>query len=204
MEKDDIKNTWEKYDQHLSQNLRVDEDKLRNSCLFESKEQMDYPFVSEKVELYGNILVATIVLVLSLRLADDLKYLLFGLIVVAIGVVFTRMAIKKIKLLKRINYYNTPIVKLQRELAFTKLRIHKMRKVEMVLFPLYLIALMPITSATLHGADPFENIIMFVVKAAGALILAYIGVFLIHKYLYDKRFKKVEQLIRRIKEFEQE
>ena len=204
MEKDDIKNIWEKYDQHLSHNLRLDEDTLRENLFSEMKEQIEYPYVSEKVDLSGNILVTTIALVLSLRLADDLRYLALGLVIVAIGAIFASLTLKKIKLLKRINSLNSPIVKLQLELASTKHRILRMRKLELALFPLYLISFIPIVAATFRGVDLFENITMFIVQAIGALILAYLIVFMIHKHLYDKRFKKAEQLINRLKEFERE
>jgi len=204
MEMDDLKYTWEEYDQHLSQKLQVNEEKIRNSNLFETQEQMEYPLVSEKVDLYGNILVTTILLVLALRLADDLRFLALGLIIAAIGVVYATLSLKKIKLLNRINYFHSPIVKLQLELASTKRRILKMRKLEMALFPLYLVSLIPITAATFRGADLFQDTTMFIAQAAGALILASLGVFLIYKYLYDKRFKKAEELISRLKAFEKE
>ena len=204
MEKDDIKNIWEKYDEHLSHNLRLDEDKLRKNLFSEMKEQVEYPYVSEKVDLSGNIVVTTIALVLSLRLADDLRYLALGLIIVAIGAVYASSSLKKIKLLKRINSFNLPIVKLQLELASTKQRILRLRKMEMALFPLYLISIIPLVAATFRGVDLFAYLGMFLIQAILALILAYLIVFMIHKHLYDKRFKKAEQLITRLKEFERE
>ncbi len=204
MELNDLKNSWENYDRKLKQNLRVDEEKLRVANLDKSKDEMEYPYISELVELIGGFLVTSFIIVLSLRVSDKPEYSLPALLTIIIGIIYMGFSFQKFKLLKRVNYFSSPIVKLQHELAFIKMRILKFRKIEMLLFPLYILPLTPLTSKALFGIDIYSNIPLFAVKAITTLGIAYFIIFLIHKHLYDKRFKKVEGFIKRLKEFEKE
>ena len=204
MEPDDIKNAWAKYDQSLAKNLRIDEQSLRMVNLDRTKDQMEYPYVSEMVELIGGALVGIAVIVMSLNLKDYPIYLLLGLMAVLVGSIYIRNALVKIGLLKRVSYYDTPVVKLQGELALIKKRILKFRKTELLIFPLYVLSLAALISKTFYNVDVFGDVTLFVWKFAGALGVAYLIVFLIHKNLYNKRFKEVEKIIARLKEFEKE
>ncbi|TVQ85930.1 MAG: hypothetical protein EA393_13060 [Bacteroidetes bacterium] len=204
MEPDDIKNTWAQYDQSLTSKLRIDEESLRIVNLDRTKDQMEYPYISEMVELIGGALVAAAVVVMSIRLKEEPIYLLLGLIGVLVGLLYIKFAVKKIILLKQVNYYDTPVVKLQAELARIKKRILKFRKTELLLFPLYLLPLAALTSKTFYNLDVFSNLTQFAGKFAVALGVAYLIVLLIHKHLYDKRIKDVEKIIARLKEFEKD
>jgi hypothetical protein len=204
MELDDIKNAWAQYDQSLAGNLRLDEETLRMVNLDKTKDQMKYPYASEMVELIGGALVGVAVVILSFRLKEEPLYLLLGLIAVLIGSLYIKFALTKIGLLKQINYFDTPVVKLQGELAMIKKRILNFRKTELLLFPLYLLPLAALTSRTFYNVDVFGNVAFFAAKFAVVLGAAYLIVLLIHKHLYDKRFKEVEQIIARLKEFEKE
>jgi hypothetical protein len=204
MKPDDIKNAWAQYDQNLAINLRTDEESLRMVNLDRTKDQMEYPYVSEMVELIGGALVGIAVIVMSLNLKEHPIYLLLGLMAVLVGSLYIRNALVKIGLLKRVNYYDTPVVKLQGELALIKKRILKFRKTELLIFPLYVLSLAALTSKTFYNVDVFGDVTLFVWKFAGALGAAYLIVFLIHKNLYNKRFKEVEKIIARLKEFKKE
>jgi len=204
MELNDLKNSWEKYNSSLKQNLRVDEEKLRIANLDKSRDEMEYPYISELVELIGGFLVTCSIIVLSLRVFDKPEYSLPALLTIIIGIIYMGFSFQKFKLLKKVNYFGSPIIKLQHELAFIKMRILKFRKIEMLLFPLYILPLTPLTSKALFEIDIYSNMPLFAVKAITTLGIAYFIIFLIHKHLYDKRFKKVEELINRLKEFEKE
>lgn len=204
MELDEIKNAWAQYDHNLVSNLKIDEETLRMVNLDRTKEQMEYPYISEMVELFGGVLVSAALVVLSFRLKEDPMYLILGLIAVLVGSLYIKNAHSKIGLLKRVKYYDTPVVKLQGELALIKKRILKYRKTELLIFPLYVLPIAALTSKTFYHVDVFGNATLFAVKFAIALAVAYLIVILIHKHLYDKRFKEVEKIIARLKEFEKE
>ncbi len=204
MKPDDIKSTWAQYDQSLTNKLRVDDETLRMVNLDRTKDQMEYPYVSEMVELIGGALVGVAIVVMSFRLKEEPLYILLGLIAVLVGSLYIKNALTKIRLLKQFNYYDTPVVKLQVELARIKKRILKFRKTELLLFPLYLLPLAALTSKSFYNVDVISNVTHFTVKFAVALGVAYLIVLLIHKHLYDKRIKDVEKTIVRLKEFEKD
>lgn len=204
MELDDIKNTWAQYDQNLASNLRIDEENFRMVNLDRTRDQMEYPYISEMVELIGGALVCVTLLVLSIRLIEEPIYLIMGLLAVLIGLLYIKFALTKISLLKQVNYYDSPVVRLQGDLALVKKRILKLRKIELLLFPLYLLPLAVIISRSIYNVDVLGNITQYAGKYAVALAVAYLLVLFIHKQLYDKRFKEVERIITRLKDFQKD
>lgn len=204
MEPNDIKNAWAQYDQSLAKNLRIDEESLRKVNLDKTKDQMEYPFISEMVELIGGALVGIAIAVMSYRLKEDPVYILLGLVAILAGLLYIGNAMAKIGLLKKVNYYDTPVIKLQGELALIKKRILKQRRTDLLLFPFYLLPLAVLTSKTFYNVDVFDNMVLFAGKFALALMVAYLLVLMIHKHLYDQRFEEVEKIIERLREFEKE
>ncbi len=204
MELDEIKSAWEQYDKHLANNLSIDETKLKETGPEWAKNQMQYPFVSEMVELIGGLVVIVAVLAFSFIFIDEPVYLLVGLLTVFTGFLFIGFTIKKIRLLKQVEYYDTSVVILQSEIAFVKRKILQYRKIELLLYPVYIFPLIPITSKMLYGHDILESINLLAGKYLVALVLAYLIVFLIRRHFYDKKFKALESLLAKIKEFEKE
>lgn len=204
MELDDIKKAWNYYDENLAKNLSVDEEKLRKENLEATQNQMDYPYSSEWVELIGGALVAAAVLIMSVRLIAEPKFFFVGLITVVIGMIYMRFAYIKIRMLKEIDYYGIPMLKLQKRVAHAKRKILQFRKVELRLFPLYLLPLTILISRTFNNVDLFAQVELLAVKSISYLAITYLAIHLIHKHMYNKRFVRVEKLIERLKEFEKE
>lgn len=204
MDLDEIKKAWNNYDENLTQNLRVDEEKLRKDSLGKTEDQMDYPYTSEWVELIGGGIVAAAVLILAVRLIAEPKFFIIGLIAVITGIVYMRFSYIKIGLMKQIDYYGMPMVKLQAKVAHIKRKILRFRKIQLWLFPLYLLPLIFLFSKTVNNVDLFAHIELLTIRSIGYLAITYLAVYLINRHLYDKRFARVEQLIERLKEFEKE
>jgi hypothetical protein len=204
MESDDMQKAWEQYDENLAKNLRLDEDKLRKASLEKTEDQMEYPYTSEWVELVGGAIVATAVFILSVRQIAEPKFFWVGMLTVIIGIIYMRFSYVKIGFLKQIDYYGMPIVKLQGKVAHVKRKILKFRKIGMWLFPFYGLPIIPLTYKTLYHVDLFAHMKMLASKGIGFLIITYLAIFLINKYMYDKRFAKVEEQIERLKKFEKE
>lgn len=204
MDLDKIKKAWNSFDENLAQNLRVDEEKLRKDSLEKTEDQMDYPYTSEWVELIGGGIVAAAVLILSGRLIAEPWFFIVGLIAIIIGIVYMRFSYIKIGLLKQIDYYGMPMLKLQAKVAHVKRTILRFRKIQMWLFPLYLLPLIILFSKTVNNVDLFANLELLAVRGIGYLAITYLAVYLINRHLYDKRFARVEKLIERLKEFEKE
>ncbi len=204
MELDEIKKVWNYYDENLAQNLKVDEEKLRKESLEKTENQMDYPYTSEWVELIGGAIVAAAVLIMSVRLISEPRFFLAGLITVITGIVYMRFSYIKIGLLKQIDYYGMPMLKLQGKVAHVKRKILRFRKIELWLFPLYLLPIIPLFSKTFTNVDLFANVELLAVRSIGYMAITYFVIYLINRHMYDKRFARVEELIERLKEFEKE
>jgi hypothetical protein len=59
-----------------------------------------------------------------------------------------------------------------------------------------------LTSKTFYNVDAFGNLTLFTWKFAAALAVAYLSISFINKHLYNKRFRDVEGIMARLKEFE--
>ena len=204
MELDEVKKAWEKYDKNLAENLKVDEDKLRRESLEKSEDQMEYPYISEMVEIIGGGLVGIAILILSLRLIEEPKFLLAGLLTLVIGAIYIRLSFIKIGLLKQIDYHGVPILELQGRVAEVRRKIMRFRKIEMFLFPFYGLPIIPLVTKTLYNIDLFANPKLLVVKGIFFLAITLVAILLINRHLYDKRFRRVEELIVRLNEYKNE
>ncbi len=204
MDLDEIKKAWNSFDENLAQNLNVDDEKLRKDSIEKTEDQMDYPYKSEWVELIGGGIVAAAVLIMSIRLIAEPKFFIVGLIAVIIGIVYMRFSYIIIGMMKQIDYYGMPMVKLQARVAHVKRKILRFRKIQLWLFPLYLLPLIFLFSKTVNNVDLFAHLELLAVRSIGYLAVTYLAVYLINRHLYDKRFASIEKLIERLKEFEKE
>lgn len=113
-------------------------------------------------------------------------------------------AIQKVRLLSNIDYYNLPILELQKSLYKFKETYFTLKKYEFILFPVYIIVIMPITAKGLRGFDILAHPGRFGVSIALAIGIGYAAAFWIYKHLYEKNIKNTSDFLQELKKFEVE
>lgn len=202
MELDELKATWAQYDKKLSQNLKFNEELLRKMNLEKSRKELQKPLMYEISGVIIGFIFTVYVTAATIRFIDEPKYAVPGLIAAIVCLAYTVFAVMKTNKFMSIDYFNSSVLKLQKEVATLNKLVLRLRKYELMLFPLFVIPLLPILCKFLYNMDIYANIGMLIFEIAFMLGVGYPSLFWINKHLYDKKFKITEQFLKEIEEFE--
>lgn len=204
MELDDFKNTWSQYDKMLADNLRLNEELLRKLNLSSSKREMQKILVYELINVVIAVLVIIFTLSLSMYYINLLRFCIPGFITIVISAIYLIFGIIRTKRLLNIDYYGSPVVKVQTEILTLKRKTLRLRKYELILLPLLLLPLLPLLFKFLHNIDIYKELKLLAFDVVLILGLAYPLLMWTYKYLYDKKFKNVENLLAELEKFKNE
>ena len=204
MELEELKNAWAHYDKKLTLNLKLNEELLRKMNLERSKKEMNTPLINEIISITAGIIFLAFIVSATIRYSYELKFLLPGIITSIIVAIWVYNSVSKIKLLSNIDYYDSPIVELQKSINTFKLKYQKSKKFELYSFPAFAIAAMPILGIALRNFDIYEHPMRFIVGIVLALLLGYTGQIWLYKNLYEKKISNTTKFLDELNKFEQE
>ena len=204
METEEIKKIWAQYDKKLSENTRFNEQLLRDMKLEQSKNEMKTPLINEFFNL-SVYFVATLYLVMStIKYSNEIKFLIPGILASIFSLLLFGFSIHRFKLMTEIEYYNTPVLELQRSILRFKEKFLLYKKIEFIIFPLSLIPLWIILFKAVRNIDIYTNILpSLIISAILGLILGYICMIWIYKHWYEKKIKNTMNFLEDIKKFEE-
>lgn len=204
MELDELKQIWSQYDRKLNENLKLNEDLLRNMNLDRTKQELQKPFIYELISVAIILLIIVFVAGFSIRLIKEIQFSLTGFGSVLLGIIYLIFSIMKANRFAKIDYYNSSIVKLQKDLLQLKTFILRLRKIEVILLPFLIILILPILFKAVHNINVFENIVPLIIKVCIILGISYPVGLWINKNLYDRKLRDVEMFLKEIDHFEKE
>lgn len=204
MELDDLKSAWAQYDKKLAVNLKFNEELLRKMNLNISKKELQKPLIYELLGVAVMFIFIAYVVASSIRFIDDPKYCIPGFISALIGLAFLVFAIIKANKFLSIDYYGSSVVKLQKDITTLNRLVLRLRKYELVLFPLLILPLLPILFKAIHNIDIYQNLKLFSIEIILILGIGFPLILWTNKHLYDKKFKNTERLLQEIEKFESE
>jgi len=204
MELEELKSAWAQYDKKLTMNLKFNEELLRKMNLEKSKKEMNAPLIYEIISVTTGIIFLAVIASATIRYSYELKFLLPGIITSIIVAIWVYNSVSKIKLLSNIDYYDSPIVELQKSINIFKLKYQKSKRLELYSIPAFAIAAMPILGIALRNFDIYEHPIRFIVGIVLALLLGYPGTIWLYKNLYDKKIKNATNFLEELSKFERE
>lgn len=204
MELDDFKSAWEQYNRNLAIYLKVNEELLRKMNFNNSKKELDKPLIYELLGVAVMFILIVYVVASSFRFISELKYCIPGFISASIGLVFLIFAIIKANKFLSIDYYSSSVVKLQKDITLLNRLVLRLRKYELVLFPLLILPLLPLLFKAIYNRDIYQNIKLFSIEVILILGIGYPFALWINKHLYDEKFKNTEKLLQEIDKFESE
>lgn len=119
-----------------------------------------------------------------------------------IGLFYLISALIKANKFVQLDYYNTDVIGLQKEIAELSSLILRFRKIELGLLPFLVIAILPIAFKSIHNIDIFSNIKLFIIEIAFILGISFpVGIWT-NRNIYDKKIRNAKQFLRDIERFE--
>ncbi len=201
MELDDLKYNWKHYNDELKEHLVLNVNALKEENLSKSETEMSKPLLHEIANIFVVGITTVIIAVFSFIHLEALPFSLPGFIAVGIGLIYIYFAAVKTRKIHSIDYYNSSIIDLQKEISSINLLILKYRKLELALFPIFILLILPITFKVIQNRDLYADINFYLLEASFIIGFGFIGIYYINKYLYDQKINKVHSFLEEIEHF---
>lgn len=204
MELDDLKTTWALYDKKLTENLKFNEELLRKMNIEKSKREMNSPLTYEIISLAAGIIFLLYIASATVRFSTEFKFLLPGLITIFTFIVYLYLSFTKIRLLSNIDFYNSPIIELQKSINLFKQKYLLFKKYELYVFPVFAISVSPVLAKAMRDFDLYAHPYRFVIAIILSLILYYPLAIWFYKNLFDKKVRNTTTFLDELIRFEKE
>jgi hypothetical protein len=204
MELDELKQIWSQHEKKLNENLKFNEELLRKMNLNKAKQELQKPFILELINVCIMFLTIFFATAFSIRLIEEIQFSLSGFVGVLLGILYLIFSIMKVNRFVKIDYYNSSIVKLQKDLSLLKTFILRLRKVELIILPFLVLTILPIAFKTIHNINIFGKPLLFIFEVCFILGISYLVGLWTNKNYYDKKIKEAEMFLKEIEDFEKE
>jgi hypothetical protein len=204
MELNDLKGVWAQYDKQLKENLRINEELLKKLNLDKSRREMNTPLNYEIISVVIAGLFLILVASWTIRFGNELVYLVSGILSCLSFSIMLFFSIQKVRLLSNMDYYNLPVVELQKALCRFKDQYFKLKKFDIILFPFYIVVMMPIFGKGLRNFDLLMHPMKFTIMVVIAIGIGLPVALWIYKYLYEKKIKNTTAFLNELSRFEEE
>lgn len=204
MELDELKQIWSQYDKKLTDNLKFNEGLLRKMSLDKAKHELHKPVMYELITILFIFFTIVFVTGFSIRLLEEIQFSIAGFFGALLGIMYLVFSIIKVNRFEKIDYYNSPIVKLQKELSHLKKFILRLRKAELIFLPFLVITILPIAFKTINNINIYANLPLFIIEICFILGISYPVGFWVNRNFYDKGIRDAEMFLNEIKKFEKE
>jgi glucan phosphoethanolaminetransferase (alkaline phosphatase superfamily) len=201
MELDELKSAWAEYDKKLTNSLKLNEQVLRNINTQQSRLELQKPLTYEATGAVMMIVLEAVLIIWSLRVEQRIA--IPGFIAAFIGLFYWAFAFIKAYAFFDVNYYGTSVVALQKEIAAVNALVLRLRKVEILLAPFFVMAALPLMYKVVHNVDVYEKPTTFWIGLAVILIVSVPLTIGINRFVYDKKFQNAAKLMNEISRFEE-
>jgi len=204
MELEELKRSWELYDKKLTESLKLNEELLRRSNLDRSRREMNTPLALVTFDTICALIFAVFFLAATLRYGNEWRYLLTGGFSTLFMLTLLFLDIKMLGMLRRIDYYNTSVLSLQKQLSSFQKMFNNYKRTGLYLLPLAIISIFPIIVKILNGHDAMDYPGSLIFNYLIILGISYPLLIWIFRHFFEKKIKAAKQFLSELKEFEKE
>jgi hypothetical protein len=198
MELDDLKMNWTSNNNLLKSCITINFNELAKRNLNKSKRELSSPFIHE----IANIVVVTIsviaVLICSITYINELKFSIPGFIAVLIASLYIYLALIKTIRISKIDFENSTIIQIQKEISVLYLLILKFRKHELIMYPFFIVLALPITYRSIQNRDIYSDLSFFIFQVIFIIGIGLVGMFWLNRNIYDKKIRNIQLFIKEI------
>lgn len=202
MELDEIKNIWSQYDEKLNKNLKFNETLLQKMNLNKSRLEMQKPLIYELISAMLVFLFTAYLIAISMRIINEPKFSVPGLIAAVITIIYFAFSVIRLNKFLKLEYYDSSILKLQKQIANLKYTTSRFLKFELILAPFLVLTTLPIMFKVIHNFNVYENVLVASLVTIFVIACSIPLVIWIYKHLYAKKISNTEKLLKEIEAFE--
>ena len=204
MELDDLKGAWKQYDKKLSDNLKLNEELIRLINFEKCTHALKKPMNLELLNIFIQVFMIGYLIVLSIRLSNEIQYLLTGLIGALMCAISLIFSVVKANRFNKLFYKHISIIDFQKGLTLLRIFIMRLRKIEYVIAALIGITVTPIIMKAATNVNIFGDFALLILMICCILGFGFgIGLWL-NMIAYDKGIKEAEMFLTIVDKFGKE
>jgi hypothetical protein len=161
MDLDELRLEWQQQFKRAADNTKVNLEMLRQVKISDSRRELQKPLSFEIFSAVVFFLFATYLILVSLRLPGNLKFSVPGFGGAALTIVYLVFSVIKISMFMKIDFFYTPVVRLQSEIVKLEMLMLRFRKIELLLLLPLAMTAWPVLMFTFHGIDLYVNTAWF-------------------------------------------
>jgi len=204
MELDDLKSAWAQYDKKLSKNLIINEELLKSINFEKYNHALKKPMNLELLNIFIQVFMIGLVTVFSLRLSNEIPYLLTGLIGALMCTISLIFSAVKVNRFNKLFYYHLSITNFQKDLTHFRIFIMHLRTIEYVIAAIMGITLFPMMVKATSDIDLLGNLTVLIPAICCALGIGYAFGICLNIFVYDKGIEDADKFLSIIVKFESE
>ena len=207
MELDDLRRSWEQYDNKLIENLKLNEELLRRSNLDRSKREMNTPMIWESVNVGVGIFILLFSFYWTMHSVREPLVLVCGGIFTLFTLLSFLYSLKAIGMLRKIDYYYASVLDLQKQILAFQTFFNKMKKFGLYTLPILLAPGMIFFCKIFYKigfvkVDLFHYPIALIINILIVITITYLMLIWIYREFYDKKIESTRRFLADLEEFE--
>jgi hypothetical protein len=204
MELDEMKAMWQKQSDQLDENLQLNEQLLKQMKMksFHSEFRKLYRYELFSM-IFGMLFVVAIGYFAFLQVNNLIDVVLTVVAMFVLLVLFLLSAIKMVGF-KSLSGSEGAVLKVQKAWLQWKIKLLQIRKLEFWLMPFFFIALYYLDPFVFDKKEMPHLVVDILGKTFFATLITYFFQKWFNREFYDKKFKRAEEALQSISEFEQE
>jgi hypothetical protein len=204
MELENLKSYWEELDKKLSENTKLNVELLKKTTKNSLRSELKSPLYVELINIIGVFLGGVIIIIMSIRLLEELRFSIPGFSSTIIGLLYIVFSLRKIKGLLSIEYINSPLIKLRRDLANLNRIFLQTRKYELSLVPLIPILILPLIYKSVVNIDIYLDLKRYFIGVLIPLIFSIPIAFWFNKNVIDRKLNNAANMLDELEKFEKD
>lgn len=192
---EEFKGIWARYDQKLSENLKLNEELLRSINFEKYNQVLKKPLNLELLNIFIQLLMIGLVSVLSIRLSSEIQYFLLGLIGALLCGTSLIFSVVKATRLNKLFYYHLSIKNFQQDITRLRILIIRLRKIEYIIAAIIGITIFPLFIKAFANINILGDLSLLIPGICCVLGIGFAIGILLNMKVYDKGIKDAEMFL---------
>jgi len=204
MEKEDLKNIWNKYNSKLEEIRVIDEKLLKHTFRHRSNGAIDRMLRWEYFSLIEFIVFLFLMFAATYKFLNDWRFLFSGIFIMLFFIYCIIVNVFSIKQLNDIQLFSQSIVDIKQRLLMHKKLDKRFTKIFMFLIPPVIITFIPLGVKFILNISLYDYPLFFLILSLIVVIFSYIIFFISNRIIFSRELKIIESSLKELEKFREE
>jgi hypothetical protein len=204
MEKDDLKNMWNKYNSKLEEVAAINERMLKHTLRQSSNGVIERMLKWEYLTLIEFTVFLFFTFVATYKFMNDWKFLVSGIFITLFFIYCIIVNVLSIRQLNGIQLFSQSIVDIKQKLLMHKKLDRRFTKIFIFLIPPVIITFIPLGVKLIQNINLYDHPIFFLILSIIVILCSYIIFFISNKTIFSRGLKIIENSLKELEKFRDE